>query len=494
MKIALLLCPQWDTEMPVLSLALLSAQLKRHGHETAIYDMNQEMARLARAGGDTIFSQAPTLCAGWTDPDFVDQRVLPAYRDYLEAFVSRVLDGGTGLVGFSVYYSNSLMSLHVASLLKKRAPGVPIVFGGASCRTPRGCVEHLKTGLVDAAFLGEADLTFPAFADAFAGSGRLRAAGGVMLREAPATWKDAARPPADLNVLPHADFDGFNLAHYRGKTIQSSRGCIRKCVYCDHFDGREKYRSLTARRLFAEIKHQLRKDPQVSAFRFSDSLVNGSMKTISAFCGAVARGNLDIKWGGYAVARAEMTQEVLAKMRQGGCRLLAYGIESGSARVLRDMAKCVSPEVNARALRNTAGAGIDTLAGFMVGFPTETEEDFQRSLEFVRANARNIGLLGPSLFTLTEPLGRWAAYRVEPGPDALYWSTRDGKNTFPVRVERLRRLIAAAGDCGVRVAFEARVAPEAMETHYDGFLRRYRARAGARKTRKTKPPGFPGGL
>ncbi|MFI5350000.1 MAG: hypothetical protein ACHQ2Z_10685 [Elusimicrobiota bacterium] len=40
MKVALMLCPQWDTEFPTYSSALLTALLKRRGHEVGFFDLN----------------------------------------------------------------------------------------------------------------------------------------------------------------------------------------------------------------------------------------------------------------------------------------------------------------------------------------------------------------------------------------------------------------------------------------------------------------------
>jgi pyruvate carboxylase len=65
-------------------------------------------------------------------------------------------------------------------------------------------------------------------------------------------------------------------------------------------------------------------------------------------------------------------------------------------------------------------------------------------------------------------------YGLAPADDVLYWRTRDGRNTFPARVERLRRLFDTAASCGVRVDFEGRVSAVSMASYFDSFLERYR--------------------
>lgn len=473
MKVSLILCPQWDATLPALPLALLAALLRTHGHEVGLFDMNKELSLRDQAAPNPIARQSPTLDTAWTDRDLAEDHIIPAYRDYLESFVSRVLAGGVRVVGFSTNFSNSVMSLHVAALLKKREPEVLVVFGGSACSKFPDCLSHLKTGAVDAVFFGEADHSLPSFVDRLEASGQARAEPGVLLRQDPSTWKDEMGPSPDLDRLPFADFQGFHLPDYQGKTIHSCRGCIRNCVYCD-WGKRKQYRHMTGQRVLAEVAHQLRRDPGVTHFFFCDSLINGSMAELASFCDAVVAHGLKLSWDGYAIVREEMSPGFLARMKEAGCRLLIYGIESGSGRVLKDMRKFSPPELNARVLRDTAAAGIGVVAALMVGFPTETERDFEETLEFVRSNAGAARILAPSLFTINEMLGMWDRYQLVPTDNVLYWRTRDGRNTFPARVARLRRLFAAAAASGVRVDFEGRVSAASMEPYFERFLERYR--------------------
>jgi hypothetical protein len=198
------------------------------------------------------------------------------------------------------------------------------------------------------------------------------------------------------------------------------------------------------------------------------------MDELASFCDAVVESGLKISWDGYAIVREEMSPGFLGRMREAGCRLLIYGIESGSARVLKDMRKFSLPELSTRVLRDTTAAGIQVVTALMVGFPTETEQDFQETLDFIRANSEWARILAPSLFTINELAGKWEEYQLVPTDNILYWRTRDGCNTFPIRVERLRRLFETAASCGVRIDFEGRVDAASMASYFDRFLEGYR--------------------
>ena len=448
-KVALLLCPSWDSAYPIASLALLAALLKEHGHETEVIDLNHRMAVLDRASAAVRRAPDGGTTRRGTESKPIGADTLPSYQGWLESIVEG-LSPEVRLVGFSTFQSNLEATYAVARILKIRRPEVKIVFGGPSCLEFKECLEHLKQDCVDAVVLGEADLSFPRLVDSLAKSGRLEAARGVLLREDPSTWKDA--PPdviEDLDTLPFADFGVYGrLDTYNGLVINTTRGCIRKCVYCS--DWREmSFRCMSGRRIFDEIVHQLERHPRQRSFMFGDPLLNSTMKELGIFCDLAIAEKLPIAWGGNAIVRPDMTPAFLAKMRAAGCLGLGYGIESGSWRVLQTMHKYVRPELNARVLRDTMREGIMPTALWMSGFPTETEETFLESLDFVAANAANIGILAITLFSIGQMEAVKDKYDLAPDARDPYWETRDGKNTFPVRLDRLRRLMEAARARGV---------------------------------------------
>ncbi len=77
-------------------------------------------------------------------------------------------------------------------------------------------------------------------------------------------------------------------------------------------------------------------------------------------------------------------------MKKSGCVSLAYGVESGSPFVLKDMRKNMNLDEVKRIIRDTKRAGIQASCFFLIGYPTETEEDFQLTLSFIEENAEYI--------------------------------------------------------------------------------------------------------
>ena len=469
MKIALVLAPVWDASWPVLALPLLSAELKQHGHEVMIFDLNKEISLLS-TGPATKYH--PTADPIWSDADLLETQMIPAYEGALRSFLARLLAAKPALVGFSIFFSNWAMSSWLAREIKKREPGIAVVFGGSFLLKFSRCLRFVERPEIDAVVFGEADRSFTALADRLESSGVLEAAPGVLLRNNPATWQEEQILVPDLNELPYADYAGVPLERYQGKIIHTSRGCIRRCVYCQDTKVM-RFRRMTGERIFSEIRYQLDQDPGVTDFFLGDSMLNSDMDSLSRFCDLVIENQVKIRWSGYAGVRPGMTPAFLEKMHRAGCASLKYGIETGSARLLADMGKPVTPELNGRVLQDSLRAGIHTSATMMVGFPTETEEHFRETLDFVRTFGDGIGAMGVSLFSIEELMGEWERYDLVPTTHVLYWKTRNGRNTYPIRLERLRSLFKACGESSVKIYFEGGADSSDMERVQDSLLSNY---------------------
>jgi radical SAM superfamily enzyme YgiQ (UPF0313 family) len=79
-------------------------------------------------------------------------------------------------------------------------------------------------------------------------------------------------------------------------------------------------------------------------------------------------------------------------MKESGCYAIAFGIESGSDKIQRDMKKNLSFERLKEMVEFSYKIGLRTQGFFILGYPTESEEDILKtiklslSLPFLRAS------------------------------------------------------------------------------------------------------------
>ena len=452
MKIILILVPSWGIETPHLGIALLAASLRKRGFEVQVFDFNVRVHNQHKEEG---------LWKGEEDLRWEDDRDVAKFIDennkLLDLFVDEILAVDAGVIGFSIYNTTWRLSLELAKRIKKKDKNKLLIFGGQQCFPVLAAEGLINHDSVDAVIMGEGEEALVEFAGKIEKLKRMEFCPGVLYKENGKIINCGMRPPiANINNLPFPDFSYFRLSEYDNPhqlSILSSRGCPYPCVFCSTKLFWVTFRSMSGPRIFREIEYQLNRYQDVDFFTFNDHVVNADMRVLSDFCDLVLDAKLNrcqdnsawkkFNWRGAVVIREEMDADFMRKMRAAGCRELEYGVESASLVVRRSMNK--SPydlEILGRVINDTHNAGIDARVNFMFGFPGETQEDFQQTLDFLNKNRAAFSQVHASeTFCHIDPGTYLSGHLHQLGVSEkrlhpLYWESEDGKNTYP---ERLRR-------------------------------------------------------
>ena len=463
MNIALVQCPNWARYMPPLPLGYICAILRQEGHTVRVFDFNIEFFHTLDAARRELWRTGQLhMDQMWRDTLMLE-RMFPTLQSAVQDWAARIIESETEFVAFSVVNTSQALSLRLAGSLKSSNPRMKVAFGGYNFNFPHEREQALRSGVVDALVVGEGELTildlvdqlerYGTFGSAL-GTAQLRGGEGVMYPERPLL--------KNLDGLPYPDFTDFDLDKYESHVpklpIAMSRGCIRRCVFCSEWVSGKVFRSRSGKDVFQEICRQMERHPHVRYFNFNDSLINGEMRALRELVSLLNESELGIQWEGNAIATPLMTPAFLREMRQAGCRRLVYGIESGSQRVLDGMRKGLTVEVAERVLRDTHEADIEASTNWIVGFPTEREEDFRDTLDFIERVADCITIPAPwgskavliPGTTLTQEHERFGilneSYKMDWDGQ---WITADGMNGMGVREDRHRRFLKHIQRLGV---------------------------------------------
>lgn len=452
MKVALVQAPVFDLKTPSNGLALLSAHLRAAGIECSVFDANRGVAKNFMTMLADGFEDSRTYLP-------VPDRHEAATSRFLDLEADRILAGGPDVVGFSVLARTEKHSLALAAKIKEREPRARVVFGGAQCLRENLAFDFAADPSVDAVALGEADLTFPGFLKGLDLGSRSCAPSPGMLVRKDGRIVDGGDPEVvtELDSLPYLDLGAFDLDDYAGMVLylSTTRGCVRKCSFCTHIVGQKTYRTMSAVRTVAEIRHQMELHPERDNIEFTDSLVNGNVRRLGEVADLLVdyrlervakrrTGNWDFGWSGMAIIHPTMSPELLRRLRNSGCMMLRYGMESASQLVLDSMQKSVRVADAEKVVRDTHKAGIAVFLYVLVGFPTETEAAFRETLDFLERHAPFIKQVGVSSCEIQK--GSHLDVHPEqyglklPLDDRLRWETADGQNTYAVREDRMRRI------------------------------------------------------
>lgn len=478
LKVALVQCPAWGIISQPLALAQLSGCLKQRQCKVRAFDINIDLYNNRNDKYETVWAMEQNNF--WFDDNNVAE-FFSYNRAAIEKHINAILTFQPDVIGFSVSVTSLLPTLRFAESIKELSPQTEIIIGGQLFLVPADIEAVFRHGGVDVIVMGEGEETFCELVELLSQKKDLNLCKGICFRKSGQIIKTAPRPLIeDLDKLPFLDFTDLPLAEYnipivaKQLPIMTSRGCPLTCVFCGSKVYWPGYRTMSGARIYEEIKYQVERDPNFDYIRFMDLLFNGSIKTLVDFCDLMISSppKHNLNWDAFAVIRPEMTFGVLNKMKKSGCHELYFGIESGSQHVLDLMKKRYKIEDADMVLKSAYEAGIRVTCSFMLGFPGETEKDFQETLNFLKRNARYMNFAYPSrAFCTIEPHTylekHMEEFGIVPNPRInTYWESKDGKNTYPERVRRCEIFAEFASSIGLSVSLGLQTSLE-LDRYYN---------------------------
>jgi len=168
----------------------------------------------------------------------------------------------------------------------------------------------------------------------------------------------------------------------RSMNTISSRGCPFSCNFCYHLFGRSNYRFRSAANVTDEIELLVDRYG-VDFIGFVDDNMMVSERRLLEFCDLMEDKKFPLTWGCHGRVTSAKP-DTLARMAETGCVWIGYGIESGSQKILDAMNKKTKVEHARRAVVETCKAGIYPNTTFIFGYPGETRESIQETIDFKR--------------------------------------------------------------------------------------------------------------
>jgi radical SAM superfamily enzyme YgiQ (UPF0313 family) len=336
---------------------------------------------------------------GEHDPtlDYVNLTTYSAnYHHYLEALkdpghaawkrVKKVMaDFRPDVVGITSFSVKWPSARRIAAIAKDYKPGIPVVTGGQHVTIMTD--DALSDPNVDFVVKGEGEQTFVEFLRQVAGAQDWATVDGLSWKRGGTVVHNSPRQLADnLDELGWPareclhDVESY-LPQALGKLF-ASRGCPYQCNYCGTQNvWTYKVRHRSAQSVVDEIRH-LKKTYGTNYFTFFDDVFGLDKKRAIDLCAAIADARLGVRWD--CLTRSNLvSDELLSAMKRAGCVKIDMGVESGSNKILKDTKKGLTVEQILAGGQLIKKHGLFLYCFFMVGLPTETEEDAKQTLEFL---------------------------------------------------------------------------------------------------------------
>ncbi len=164
--------------------------------------------------------------------------------------------------------------------------------------------------------------------------------------------------------------------------IAYSRGCPNRCEFCVSpivFPGGVIYRN--AKDTVDEIE-QLQKLYGTNFLFFNDLTFNSNTEKAAALCDELINRMVAINW--FAYCDVNISESLVEKMTAAGCSRIGFGVESLSDTILKKYKKSQNLGSISEALRLTDSYGILNRIYLMIGYPDETREMLEETLETMK--------------------------------------------------------------------------------------------------------------
>lgn len=379
-----------STPIYPLGLAYLSAVLNKAGHESMYvnldYDDTSNYTNLfSRTKNISFYKKYLTEC---------DEKSNHRIWKILEALLVMM---SPEIVGISCVTVKMKSVLKVARIVKNYSLDIKVVLGGHHSQIYadeilNNCPE------IDFVIKGEAEESLVELVDFLERQKsetsrdyeeRLGNIDGLVFRNSMNELCEGKSRSfiSNLDSLPFAE----SAKYYRNgelidlglSSIMTSRGCPYQCNYCaTNQIWHRKVRRRSVRNVMDEIEYRI-SNQNIREFNFLDDCFTMNKNWIYEFCDSILNENISINWS--CISSINFIDEDLFKLIvKAGCNKINLGIESGSERILELCNKHLNLEHAKRIFGYARKYRISTAAYFMMGFPTETEDDIRKTQQCIR--------------------------------------------------------------------------------------------------------------
>ena len=352
--------PYTQTRVAPAAPAILIGMLERHGFSGKFYDFNR-----LTFGNDAIKNFALGVNPG--DSQAIDS----SFRYH----VNKMLEYNPKYIGISLFTYQCIRTAQLLCIyVRTMAPNVKIILGGP------GLSHNGLHGVNMGAEWQELKLC-----DHWVKSEGEHPIIDIMEGDYISTpeWTQIK----NLDEFPIPVYDSYDWSLYRGGIpITGSRGCVRKCTFCDIHTHWKKFVWRSGKSIADEMIAQSTKHG-VYDFAFTDSLINGSMKAYKEMCNVLRDYNSTaenpLTWRGQFIFRPrnQMPEDIWKLSKEAGLAQTYIGIESLDEGVRDHMRKKFSNDDVIYGVKAMNKYGIEGTFLMIVGYVTDTEETIKNQKE-----------------------------------------------------------------------------------------------------------------
>ncbi len=362
----------------------------QRGEDRCQVDIESSFVNCCRACNDLGY-----VASCLKSPDYnVFLRDYQAERLSLQDFLNDIKMYAPDIIFISTTNGSIYYDLDVISEVKKIKNNIAVILKGALFFNPhKEFLDKINLSDIDYLIGGEIEFIIKGLIDAhFKDKSLLKNIQGISYKQKN-EWiiQNVTEFNQDLDSLPFPDRSLMKNELYVNPAtnkpmalITTAKGCCFNCFYClSPIISGKKVRFRSSKSIFDEIKECTEKYNIFEFFLKSDTFTANRERVIE-LCKLLINSGLNKTISWTATARVDTIDDELVKiMKDSGCKLLAFGFESGSNESLKKMKKGTTIEQNCRAAKLCKKYDIKILGHFLIGFPWENETHIEETKKHI---------------------------------------------------------------------------------------------------------------
>lgn len=341
------------------------------------------------------------------DVKIIDQRVNPNWRQEL----IKSLSGKPVAVGITSLTGPSLKNaLNAAQIVKATSKETPVIFGGVHATLLPEMTMNEE--YIDYVVKGEGDYVLYNLLECIRLKTPITEVRGVYYKDKGGiSFTGESERIMDMDALPDSPYSLIDLSKYKaadieGKSIsfQSARGCPFKCKFCANAKLQKSvWRHMSVKKLMAKIEF-LQREHGYKTFMFLDDCTSANVNHTRELIDGFLHLEKHMVWTTNGI-RADLISQLDDKdikgLWDGGCRALDIGVESGNDEMLVAINKSETKDIIRAANKKLSRQPIIIKYTFLIGFPGETMEQVNDTIDFYLTLSKENPNAYPMVFIYT---------------------------------------------------------------------------------------------
>lgn len=204
---------------------------------------------------------------------------------------------------------------------------------------------------------------------------------------------DARQILKQLDEIPFPAWDLLDVERYRGiwmarhgyysVNMVTTRGCPYSCNWCAKPIWGQRYNVRSPENVIAELEW-LREHIQPDHIWFADDIFGLKPGWVQTFADLIEERDIKVPFKALSRADLLLVDDTISALRRAGADIIWMGAESGSQKILDAMDKGTQVEQIYESAAKLQQHGIRVAFFLQFGYPGETREDIEKTMQMVR--------------------------------------------------------------------------------------------------------------